>query len=79
MDDFLPTIDKLHRCTKDHLFCIADHFSITVPKQLKKQALTEKGVLVGPSSPEMTSQRVRKKFGRNPLFNGAQQQEGLFN
>ena len=55
-----PTLGVFHKCKRDHLVAIADHYGITVSKTLNKQtiksellsALTEKGILPS-QSPEV--------------------------
>lgn len=41
IEDFLkrPTLDKFHKCTKENLIAIADHFEIQVSGQSLKQVI----------------------------------------
>lgn len=34
-----PTLDKFHKCTKEHLIAIADHFEIPVSGQSQKKLI----------------------------------------
>lgn len=66
LDDFVaePSIERLHLCTKEQLFSVADYFGVAMSKQAKKQvliselttALSDKGVLS--SDPSVTAKPV---------------------
>lgn len=68
LEDFVaaPTLDVFHRCTKDNLVALAEHFEITVAKQANKaiiktevlSALVDRGIFpasVIPKSPRLSA------------------------
>ena len=37
-----PSLDKFHHCMKEHLNIIAEHFGVSVSKNLRKQVIKSK-------------------------------------